>query len=122
MKFVTFYHADSIAAGVIDGDIIIICSQGDDARTAVLKLCGQDQVMIDRWIANGTDRIALADAKLLSPIPQPQRDILCVGKNYYAHAAEFHSSGFDSTSKESVPKVPVILPKRQPVLSGRGRR
>ena len=115
MKFVTFHHAGSIAAGVIDGDKIIVCSQGDDAKTAVLKLCGQEQAVIDRWVANGTNRIALAGAELLSPIPQPQRDILCVGKNYYAHAAEFHSSGFDSTSKESVPKVPVILLRRRPV-------
>jgi 2-keto-4-pentenoate hydratase/2-oxohepta-3-ene-1,7-dioic acid hydratase in catechol pathway len=120
MKFVTFYYADSIAAGIIDGDDIIVCSQGDDARTAVLKLCGQDQVVIDRWVANGTTRIPLAGAELLSPIPHPQRDILCVGKNYYAHAAEFHSSGFDSTSKESVPEVPVIFTKAPTSVVGPG--
>jgi 2-keto-4-pentenoate hydratase/2-oxohepta-3-ene-1,7-dioic acid hydratase in catechol pathway len=56
-------------------------------------------------------RVAVADVALLSPIPEPGRNIFCVGKNYYAHAAEFHSSGFDSSGKEEVPSAPIIFTK-----------
>ncbi len=48
------------------------------------------------------------------------REILCVGKNYYAHAAEFHSSGFDSSAKEQVPSAPVIFTKATTSICGPG--
>ena len=32
--------------------------------------------------------VALADVELLSPIPRPRQDVLCLGMNYKAHAAE----------------------------------
>src|SRR4051794_36686708 len=37
----------------------------------------------------------IAGKKLLAPIPLPQRNIFCVGKNYHEHAREFSQSGFD---------------------------
>ncbi|KAJ7075738.1 hypothetical protein B0H15DRAFT_866016 [Mycena belliarum] len=36
----------------------------------------------------------------------------CVGKNYIAHAAEFHKSGFDSSDKNEQPDFPVLFTKR----------
>ena len=32
--------------------------------------------------------VALADVELLSPIPRPRQDVLCLGMNYKSHAAE----------------------------------
>ena len=61
--------------------------------------------------ASGAPRVSRQDATLLSPIPEPRRDVFCVGKNYYAHANEFHSSGFDSSGKEAVPSAPIIFTK-----------
>lgn len=60
----------------------------------------------------------MASVKLLSPIPEPRRDIICVGKNYYAHANEFHSSGFDSSGKEAVPSAPIIFTKATTAVVG----
>ena len=48
--------------------------------------------------------------KLLAPING--RDVLCVGKNYAAHAKEFNSSGYDSSDKVDQPTHPVIFTKR----------
>ena len=49
--------------------------------------------------------------KIVSPIPRPTRNIMCVGKNYHDHAAEFYNSGFDSSGKQAVASFPVIFTK-----------
>lgn len=114
MKLVTFETNNTLAAGYIDGTQIVVCKEGDSAGQALLQLCGQEPAALLEWAQKGLaqgKRVALADAQLLAPIPQPLRNIWCVGKNYYAHAAEFHSSGFDSSSKEAIPSVPIIFTK-----------
>lgn len=56
------------------------------------------------------DALPRSSIKLLAPING--RDILCVGKNYSAHAKEFNQSGFDSSDKVDIPTHPVIFTKR----------
>ncbi len=114
MKLVTVKLGDSLAAGYLDGEEVVICAEGKEAASAVLKLVQQGRDAVATWAQAGNQsrrRIALAEVELLSPIPQPMRDIFCVGKNYRAHAAEFHASGFDSSGKEEVPSAPVIFTK-----------
>ncbi|WP_427913838.1 fumarylacetoacetate hydrolase family protein [Ramlibacter sp. MMS24-I3-19] len=57
--------------------------------------------------------VALAAVQLTAPIPQPRRNIFCVGKNYHAHAKEFAGSGFDSSAKAGgdIPTVPIYFTK-----------
>jgi len=44
-------------------------------------------------------RVRLADAELTAPIPTPRRNIICVGRNYAEHAAEFGKSGYGRVSQ-----------------------
>jgi 2-keto-4-pentenoate hydratase/2-oxohepta-3-ene-1,7-dioic acid hydratase in catechol pathway len=56
----------------------------------------------------------ISQIRLLAPIPRPRRNIFCVGKNYFEHAKEFGTSGYDSsTSKpgDEIPKDPIIFTK-----------
>ena len=54
----------------------------------------------------------LGEAEIEAPIVRPRRNIFCVGKNYYEHAKEFASSGFDSSAANgAVPKHPIIFSK-----------
>ena len=57
--------------------------------------------------------LSLSQVQLCAPLPRPRRNIFCVGKNYYAHAKEFASSGFDSSAKAGgdIPAVPIIFTK-----------
>ncbi|MBE7941575.1 MULTISPECIES: fumarylacetoacetate hydrolase family protein [Ramlibacter] len=57
--------------------------------------------------------VAIGAVELLAPIPQPRRNIFCVGKNYHAHAKEFAGSGFDSSAKSGgeIPQHPIIFTK-----------
>jgi len=58
--------------------------------------------------------IPLSEVELLAPIPQPRRNLMCVGKNYHEHAHEFTRSGFDSSAKsaqDAIPEHPIIFTK-----------
>lgn len=73
----------------------------------------------------------LADVEILAPLRG--RDVLCVGKNYKAHAAyvgygarltgsEFHNSGFDSSDTKAQPDFPgECWRRRRPVVPTHGR-
>jgi 2-keto-4-pentenoate hydratase/2-oxohepta-3-ene-1,7-dioic acid hydratase in catechol pathway len=62
-------------------------------------------------VSDGTSEPLPASSTKILP-PFTGRDILCVGKNYAAHAKEFNSSGFDSSDKVDTPSHPVIFTKR----------
>ena len=120
MKLITFEFAGSVCAGYIDGDAAVVCAEGDGASRAVLDaVIGGDKALA-AFRDKGEKRAPLSSVRLLAPIPQPLRDVFCVGKNYYAHAAEFHSSGFDSSAKEQVPSHPVIFTKATTSVCGPG--
>ena len=49
---------------------------------------------------------------MLSPIPVPVRDIICVEKNYAEHAKEVQKSSFSTLQEKiQVPKEPIIFNK-----------
>ena len=56
---------------------------------------------------------ALNGCAFFAPIPQPRRNVFCVGKNYHEHAREFAQSGYDTSAAkgELSPEFPVIFTK-----------
>jgi 2-keto-4-pentenoate hydratase/2-oxohepta-3-ene-1,7-dioic acid hydratase in catechol pathway len=65
---------------------------------------------------------SLQGARVLAPIPAPPHNIMCVGKNYRAHAHEFTKSGFDAGAKaeEAIPEHPIIFTKPSSSIAGPG--
>jgi len=123
MKLTTFSHAGTVKAGVVVDDKIVVCASGEDARDAVRRLIESGDAALSHWrdmAADPRETVAISDVDLMAPIPEPRRNIFCVGKNYRAHAAEFHSSGYDSTGKEAVPEAPVIFTKATTCVIGPG--
>jgi 2-keto-4-pentenoate hydratase/2-oxohepta-3-ene-1,7-dioic acid hydratase in catechol pathway len=123
MKLVTFKRGNETGAGYLDGDDVVACASGAGAERAVLELIMRGRDGLADWSRLGDEGAArhpLDQVQLLAPIPEPRRDIFCVGKNYHAHAAEFHSSGFDSSSREQVPSAPVIFTKATTAVVGPG--
>lgn len=121
MKLVTFESGGALGAGYVEGDQIVVCESGPQAGNAIKTLIEAGPEGVQAWAAKGAGgapRAALADVTLLAPIPEPRRDLLCVGKNYYAHANEFHASGFDSSGKEAVPSAPIIFSKATTAIVG----
>lgn len=120
MKLVTFRTDNKVCAGRIDGDDIVICAEGDAAPNAVRDLVEGGAAAIAAWAGKPGRRVPLSEASLMAPMPELRRDVFCVGKNYYAHAREFHSSGFDSGSTEEVPSAPVVFTKATTSVVGPG--
>jgi 2-keto-4-pentenoate hydratase/2-oxohepta-3-ene-1,7-dioic acid hydratase in catechol pathway len=56
--------------------------------------------------------------QLLAPLSAPPHNIMCVGKNYRAHAREFHRSGFDATAGSDIPDEPIVFTKPSSSISG----
>lgn len=126
MKFVHFTHEDRVCVGVIDvgRDQVqeIRLPDGADQGAGILPL-------IQAWSAGGDASpeavgapVALSDVTLLAPIPNPGRNIFCVGKNYQEHAAEFAASGFDATgsAKAAAPEFPIFFTKPGSSVVGPG--
>ncbi|WP_109664495.1 fumarylacetoacetate hydrolase family protein [Roseicyclus mahoneyensis] len=120
LKIISFVTADGPAAGFLDGSDAVVCVEGAAARSAVLDVIASGPEALSRWRDGALRRVPLSQVRLLSPIPEPCRDIFCIGKNYHAHAAEFHSSGFDSSAKEAVPSHPVVFTKPTTSVCGPG--
>jgi len=120
MKLITGTTNGQTVAGWVDGDAVVVCATGAEAAGAVLRLIAGGEAARADWAARNGPRVALSEVRLMAPIPEPRRDIFCVGKNYYAHAAEFHKSGFDSSAKEQVPSAPVIFTKATTSVVGPG--
>tara|TARA_R110002110_G_scaffold307039_1_gene520766 strand:+ start:3939 stop:4814 length:876 start_codon:yes stop_codon:yes gene_type:complete len=122
MRLITFKTGNKVCAGFIDGDEAVICAEGSSAMTAVRDVIAGGDAVLAGWKAKAASasRLKLADVSLMAPMPELVRDVFCVGKNYYAHAREFHSSGFDSGSTEEVPSAPVIFTKATTSLVGPG--
>ena len=117
MKLITFYHNSQVKAGtLVDGDKIIVKDDGPNAVNALRHLI-EGERGIRQW-EGGNPSLDLIDVELLAPIPELRRNIFCVGKNYYAHAKEFNDSGFDSSTAEEVPSVPVIFTKATTAVIG----
>ena len=117
MKLITFYHNSQVKAGtLVDGDKIIVKDDGPNAVNALRHLI-EGERGIRQW-EGGNPSLDLMDVELLAPIPELRRNIFCVGKNYNAHAKEFNDSGFDSSTAEEVPSVPVIFTKATTAVIG----
>ncbi len=100
----------SIASPSLPRDMTAFVELGDDglkqAEAAVESAASEAKTRLDA-------------VTLLSPFPVPKRNLLCVGKNYYEHAEEFHNSGFDATAGgTAVPEFPIIFTKATTSVTG----
>jgi 2-keto-4-pentenoate hydratase/2-oxohepta-3-ene-1,7-dioic acid hydratase in catechol pathway len=92
MRLVRFRFGDRIATGVVEGD-------------AVRALAG---TFFENPVPSG-EEVPLDDVRLLAPI-LPSK-VVCLGKNYAAHAAEFGGE---------VPEEPLVFLKPSTSVSGPG--
>jgi 2-keto-4-pentenoate hydratase/2-oxohepta-3-ene-1,7-dioic acid hydratase in catechol pathway len=75
----------------------------------------------EQIVPTGNGRI-LAGVAVATPIV-PTRNVMCVGKNYHAHAYEFTRSGFDSSAKgyeDAIPAAPIFFTKPPETIIGSG--
>jgi len=122
MRIAAFRTAGREGLGVVvDDDSLAVIDQGPAGPALLALIEGGDAARAD-WAARiaAAPRVPLASVELLPPVVSDRAAVLCVGKNYYAHAREFFVSGFDSTAKDEVPAEPVVFAKTGSCLVGDG--
>ncbi len=121
MKLVTFRRDGHTAIGVVDGDEVVPLAVDPHLPTTMVEFVALGAEGLRRAVelAASAPRLRLGDVHLAAPI-RPRNNVMCVGKNYYEHAAEFAGSGFDASQKQVVPDEPVIFTKALSSLADPG--
>lgn len=116
MRLVTFKKPGHLAqhiGALNDAGQVLDLAAADPglAGGSMVGLIAGGAAALDHARAAAAKAPVAADAVLCAPIPRPPKNVFCVGKNYYEHAAEFAGSGFDASAKEVVPEAPVVFSK-----------
>jgi 2-keto-4-pentenoate hydratase/2-oxohepta-3-ene-1,7-dioic acid hydratase in catechol pathway len=125
VRFVSFTAGGMPGFGVLSEDgrsIVDLTRSGIAADLEALVALGPEALARVRdVVARDGSRVAFDAVELTAPFPRPRATIVCVGKNYREHAAEFHGSGFDATAgAAAVPDVPIIFVKHPSSVIGPG--
>lgn len=81
--------------------------QGNDSLSALAYALEQNEK------AQAVSPIPLNRIRIVSPLPENERNIFCIGKNYPDHIAEF-----ERTAKADIPAHPVIFTKAAAAVIG----
>jgi 2-keto-4-pentenoate hydratase/2-oxohepta-3-ene-1,7-dioic acid hydratase in catechol pathway len=115
MKYATVRLGAAVMAGVVDSTAGVFLPFRDEYADVAAAL----PALIAGALPLGA-AISLGDVEMLAPILSPPHNIMCVGKNYRAHAEEFSKSGFDagSSAKDAIPEFPIIFSKPSSTIGG----
>ena len=117
MRLVTFSDTHGARIGVHDAASNTIVDLAAATRlpkdmTGLIALGKNGLKRARAAVKSGAGRLPFASVRLHAPIPRPAKNLLCVGKHYYAHAREFHNSGVDaSAGKDAIPELPIMFTK-----------
>ena len=98
MKFVTYSYENEVKVGIIGSDenkIVPVSALGYHAAemTAFIREIGGEVTMELLEKVDAAEGVQFSDCRLLSPIPEPAQDILCMGVNYKDHQDETIKAG-----------------------------
>jgi 2-keto-4-pentenoate hydratase/2-oxohepta-3-ene-1,7-dioic acid hydratase in catechol pathway len=115
VKLVTYQHRGHTRIGAVQADRVIDLSAVAPDMLSLID-GGQDALARARAaVAAGAVSVALDEVRLLAPIPQPRRNVMCLGKNYAEHARESNEARGE---KVEIPDVPVIFTKATTAVNG----
>jgi 2-keto-4-pentenoate hydratase/2-oxohepta-3-ene-1,7-dioic acid hydratase in catechol pathway len=123
MYFATYEDSGAEKIGVLNNNksgIIPLSSilNLDDSIKMVDFIKGFSEEYIDKINSRLNEKgIDIKDVKLMAPIPEPMRNVICVGKNYRDHIKEV-ANAIDS--EHDIPKEPIYFTKMVDRVVGQG--
>jgi len=108
MRYATIVHQGRRRVGRVSADATMLELLDMDGALGALPLV-QAAARGEALPAVATT-IPLVAADLLAPIPQPRRNVFCVGRNYHAHARELRDTVFRDNAK-AVDTWPIVFTK-----------
>jgi 2-keto-4-pentenoate hydratase/2-oxohepta-3-ene-1,7-dioic acid hydratase in catechol pathway len=121
MKLITFVRRDCAAEelGILRADRVLPLRElGWTYETMNDLILSSTPAERAAMAAAEGEGLALRDVRLLSPIPRPLQDVLCLGLNYTEHAEE--AFGYSSQAFSADRAVPIFFSKRASWCQGSG--
>ncbi|MGG3563498.1 fumarylacetoacetate hydrolase family protein [Neobacillus rhizosphaerae] len=132
MRFVTVQQKNETCVGLVDSEKkkVLLLNPTEEARTGnkifpdtIQECIAQGDTFIDQvqslldWVETSgqaeTLYLSLEEVTLLAPIPRPNKNIFCVGKNYVEHALELGSA-------DDIPEHVMVFTKAPTTVTGPG--
>jgi 2-keto-4-pentenoate hydratase/2-oxohepta-3-ene-1,7-dioic acid hydratase in catechol pathway len=120
VRLVTFSPPSSTprTGALVDGGVVDLTDAGLPAdMTELIRKGGTALAVAAEGIARATP-VPVHDVRIHAPIRRPPKNVMCVGRNYADHAAEFSRSGFDASERSAVPEYPVLFTKATSSIIG----
>ncbi len=120
MKFACFSHNGTHKIGVVDAEASVVRPMNPPVGDMVEFIERYDEIRPS--LRPDGAGIPLAEVKLLAPIPNPRRNVFCVGKNYRDHAKEFAGSGYEAGAVKGaeIDEYPAVFSKPPSSVVGHG--
>jgi 2-keto-4-pentenoate hydratase/2-oxohepta-3-ene-1,7-dioic acid hydratase in catechol pathway len=115
MKLVTYLDGH-LRVGAVVEDRVADLSEGFDSTQALIE-GGEPALEEARSLAAKADPAAeVAEVELRAPIPQPRRNVFCMGWNYLTHFEE--GRGRRNDQQEELPEYPTFFDKPTTAVIG----
>lgn len=127
MKFVTYINNNQESVGIIIGKKVININKifnalgkaSVNSMTELIENFEETTIEQIRNVisSNNFNSLSLNSIKLIAPIPNPKRNIFCLGKNYVEHAKEIKMTKIAGTG---IPDYPIYFTKVASPAIGNG--
>lgn len=113
MRFVTYEYNHEQQPGLLLPDAVLPLNGSEMQFNSMIELIESMDSDLEKkitWLESSTTvrSLPLESVKLLAPIPYPNRNVFCLGKNYEAHALEIKATRI---SGSGIPEVPIYFTK-----------
>jgi 2-keto-4-pentenoate hydratase/2-oxohepta-3-ene-1,7-dioic acid hydratase in catechol pathway len=116
LKLVSYIWDGKRSVGVVsDMEYVIPLDSIAPDMLALIELGDTGLNLARTLLEEMAEGYALEDVQLLAPIPVPRRNIMCLGKNYAAHAAESQSAWGEALE---LPQYPIFFTKATTTVNG----
>ncbi len=115
MKLITYQDSSGTHIGALRNNTIVPLDSVAPSLLALIDMGADGMAKAKQAVANAKAVVPATSVKLLSPIPRPRQNVICVGLNYVAHAAE----GARAAGRElKLPSHPVYFSKALNAVCG----
>ena len=88
MKLITYQDSSGVHIGALRNNTIVPLDSIAPTMLALIEAGPDGMAKAKQAVANAKAVVPATSVKLLAPIPRPRQNVICVGLNYAAHAAE----------------------------------
>lgn len=122
MRLVTYRHEGKTHPGILRGNAVIdlsgLCREAGEPveMLSLIRRWTDLEGAVRDLLEHGRDAALLSEVRLAAPIPQPPKNVLCLGRNYREHVAE--GAKFRGDKQKEPPQHPVFFTKPHTAIIG----